>query len=91
MWSLLATQPDLREKIEALGVDQKAIVEYHIQIVATYQLGIITSSMSALIAYARTVDDEDDLFEMGVFPGSARIGLRSNHFAGPEMRIGIRS
>jgi len=84
-WTLLATQPALLEKIEALGFDQKAIVEYQTLVAARYQLGIITSSMSSLIAYARTVDNEEDFFETYVFPGSGKIGLVRNYPASPSM------
>lgn len=84
-WTLLVDQPDMLDKLEALYFDQKAIVEYQTLVAARFQLGIITSSMSTLIAYARTVDDEEDFFETYVFPGSSKNGLNRGYPHSPSM------
>lgn len=73
------------EKLGSIGFDQKAIVEYQTLVAAKFQMGIITSSMSTLIAYARTVDDEDDFFETYIFPGSARSELDREYPVSPAM------
>jgi hypothetical protein len=72
-------------KLEGLAFDQKAIVEYQTLVAARFQLGIITSSMSTLIAYARTVDNDEDYFETYVFPGSSKSGLNRAYPASPSM------
>lgn len=48
-------------------------------------MGVIMSSMSNLIAYARHVNDEEDVFEKYVFPGSERDGLE-RYYKECEMR-----
>ncbi|TVY26153.1 hypothetical protein LHYA1_G005379 [Lachnellula hyalina] len=74
-WTLLAKQNETLARVEALGFDQKGIVEYQVLVGAQFWIGIITSSFSSLIAYARTVDDTDDFFETSIFPGSSKSGL----------------
>lgn len=73
-WTLLADRPKLLEQVENLGFDRKAIVEYKTLVEAQYFLGIITSTMSNLIAYARTVDHyvktDEDFFYSVVLKGS---------------------
>jgi hypothetical protein len=69
-WTILADDPETLAKVEALAFDEKAIVEYQTLVEAKYFMGIIMSSMSSLIAFARTVDEEEDFFETHVFPGS---------------------
>jgi hypothetical protein len=77
-WTLLADRKQRLQEIEVLGFDQKAIVEYHVLLASTFWMGIITSSLSSLIAFARTVDDPttENFFETYIFPGSSRSGLR---------------
>ncbi|TVY87983.1 hypothetical protein LAWI1_G007859 [Lachnellula willkommii] len=74
-WTLLATQNETLARLEALGFDQKGIVEYQVLVEARFWIGVITSSFSSLIAYARTVNDSDDFFESSIFPGSSKSGL----------------
>ncbi|KAH8684801.1 hypothetical protein BGZ60DRAFT_367092 [Tricladium varicosporioides] len=71
-WSLLASQPSKLAQVEALTFDQRAIIEYQVLVNANYFMGIMTSTLSALIAYARTVDMHEDYFETYVFPGSVK-------------------
>ena len=85
-WSLLAGQPDILAKVEGLGFDEKAIVEYQTLVQAKFWMGIITSSMSSLIAYARSVDDKQDFFDTYVFPGSDRAGFNRGYPDSPAMR-----
>jgi hypothetical protein len=42
-------------------------------------MGVIMSSMSSLIAYARHVDDDEDVFESYVFTGSVKLGLERQY------------
>jgi hypothetical protein len=72
-------------ELDALYFDQKAIVEYQTLVAARFQLGIISSSMSTLIAYARTVDEEEDFFETYIFPGSSKSGLNRGYPVSPSM------
>jgi hypothetical protein len=74
-WTLLSGQPEMLEQVEGLGFDEKGILEYQVLVHARYWLGILTSSMSSLIAYARSVEDEEDYFMTYIFPESARAGV----------------
>jgi hypothetical protein len=82
----LAEQPDILAQVNALAFDEKAIVEYQTLVDARFFLGILTSSMSSLIAYARSVDDMDDYFETYVFPGSSKVGLNRGYPESPTMK-----
>ncbi|KUJ18637.1 uncharacterized protein LY89DRAFT_549756, partial [Mollisia scopiformis] len=72
---ILSSQPATLKQLEALPFDRKAIVEYQVLVNAKFFMGVIMSSMSSLIAYARTVDDPKDYFDTYVFPGTERNGL----------------
>jgi hypothetical protein len=85
-WTLLSRQPDTLAEVEGLGFDEKAIVEYHTLVEAKFWIGIITSSMSSLIAYARSVDDEEDFFETYIFPGSGRDGFHREYSDSPAIK-----
>ncbi len=74
-WTLLSEQPETLSQVEGLLFDQKAIVEDQTLVDARFWMGIITSSMSSLIAYARSVDEEEDYFETYIFPDSSRSGF----------------
>ncbi|RDL30805.1 uncharacterized protein BP5553_10150 [Venustampulla echinocandica] len=78
-WTLLANEPETLAYLEALPFDQKGIVEYNVLVDARFWIGIITSSMSSLIAYARTVDEREDYFETSIFPDSSREGLNRGY------------
>lgn len=66
-------------KVDKLGFDQKAIVEYEILVRSAFFLGPVMSTMSSLIAYARTLDEKEDFFEKYVFPGSWSIGMHREY------------
>jgi hypothetical protein len=74
-WTLLSNQSEILQQIEGLGFDERAVLEYQVLVNAKYWLGIISSSMSSLVAYARTVEDEEDYFSTYIVPGSARAGV----------------
>ncbi|TVY82666.1 hypothetical protein LSUE1_G002011 [Lachnellula suecica] len=78
-WTLLAGQNETLRKVESLMFDEKGIVEYQVMMEARFWMGVITSSFSSLIAYARTVDDPDDFFETYIFPNSSKSGLNRNY------------
>jgi hypothetical protein len=65
--------------VEALDFDQKGVVEYETLVRSTFFLGIVMSTMSSLIAYARTAHEEKDFFETYVFPGSWNIGIHREY------------
>jgi hypothetical protein len=85
-WNLLAKKPEILAQVEALAFDQKGIVEYQNLVQARFWVGVVTSSMSSLVAYARTVDDEEDYFSTYVFPGSVKSGLNRNYQVSPSMK-----
>ncbi|KAI1875127.1 uncharacterized protein JN550_002556 [Neoarthrinium moseri] len=74
-WTLLASQSEKLATVESLGFDQKGIVEYEVLVNAKFWMGISMSSMSSLIAYARTADAKEDFFEKYIFPGSTLNGI----------------
>lgn len=91
-FTLLSQQPDVAAEIEQLPFDQKAIVEYEALVSADYFFGILTSSLSALVAYARTAGEEEDYFATYVHPGTSRGGGIERHFPGsPCMRGNLRT
>ena len=65
--------------VEDLDFDQKGVIEYETLVRSTFFLGIAMSTMSSLVAYARTVQDERDFFENYVFPGSWNIGIHREY------------
>jgi hypothetical protein len=80
-------QPSVYDEIEKLAFDQKAIVEYKTLISADYFFGILTSSLSALVAYARMADEKDDYFATFIHPGTQRGGGIDRHYPdSPSMR-----
>jgi hypothetical protein len=70
---------ELLATVEALDLDQKGMIEYDILVRSTIFLGIVMSTMSSPIAYARTMDDEKDFFESYIFGDSWKIGLDRHH------------
>ena len=95
-WTLLEPASDgsgsgnetLLAQIKALDVDQRDVVEYEVLVRARYWMGVSTSPMSALLAYARgegsrkssqevagdTKDRDADLdwFERYIYPSSGK-------------------
>lgn len=74
-WSLLLLDnessgwPEGMETIEALSFDEKAIVEYEPLVNSRYFLGISYSSMSYVIATARTLAEPGDFWEAYITSG----------------------
>ena len=69
---LLSGNTDILEEIEALKFDGRAITEYESLVSADYFIGVLTSSLSAVVAYARTVEEEGDYFDKYIHPGTTR-------------------
>jgi hypothetical protein len=61
-WTILGDRQEILAQVEALSFEEKAIVEYHTLVGAEIWMGLIISSMSSLIAYARSVDDKEDFW-----------------------------
>lgn len=61
-------------------------MEYETLVEAKLFLGVIMSSMSSLIAYAREADHPGNYFMDDVFPGSSRNGLERYYPAPPAMK-----
>jgi len=67
--------------LEGLTFDQIAAVEYGVLVDARVFLGIMTSTLSVLVAYGRSVngvvdgfgEKEKDFFEQYIFPGSKKV------------------
>jgi hypothetical protein len=84
-WTLLADQTETLAQLDKLSFDEKAIVEYFTLLKSDVWLGIYASTMSLLIAYARSVDDKDDFFETYVTSrGEGDPSL--NNYIGPVMK-----
>ncbi|CZR51553.1 related to MNN4 Regulates the mannosylphosphorylation [Phialocephala subalpina] len=86
---LLSSSPDILAQVNALAFDQKAIIEYQTLVDARYWMGLTMSSMSALIAYARTINNTGDLFDEYVYPGSSKNGL-NRYYKGNSVMKGDR-
>lgn len=69
---LLSDNTDILGEIEALRFDGRAVTEYESLVSADYFIGIMTSSLSAVVAYARTVEEGDDYFDKYIHPGTTR-------------------
>ncbi|PVH84718.1 hypothetical protein DL98DRAFT_410428 [Cadophora sp. DSE1049] len=84
--TLLASSNGTLAQVESLAFDQKAIVEYQTLVDARFWMGLVMSSMSSLIAYARSIDNEEDFFSQYIFPGSTRNGAERAYPAVPDMK-----
>jgi hypothetical protein len=73
--SLLKGDADILERIENLEFDQRAITEYQSLVSADYFMGILSSSLSDMVSYARTIDEDDDYYEKYIHPGATRAGF----------------
>jgi hypothetical protein len=71
-WSLLSEDPAMLERVENLMFDEKAIVEYQMLLNADFFLGPVMSTMSALIAYTRALNETGSFFPKYIFPGSTK-------------------
>ncbi|KAG4427511.1 hypothetical protein IFR05_017006 [Cadophora sp. M221] len=84
--TLLASSNGTLAQVESLAFDQKAIVEYQTLVDARFWMGLVMSSMSSLIAYARSIDNEEDFFSAYIFPGSTRNGAERAYPTVPDMK-----
>lgn len=78
-WTLLETNvqdgwPEGLATVEALSFDEKAIVEYEPLVRSRYFLGISYSSMSFVIATARTLREPGDFMEVFIEGGGDGLG-----------------
>jgi hypothetical protein len=87
-WTLLANHPDIHAKMENLTFDQKGIVEYTTLTSADYFFGVGMSSMSLLIAYARTIDEESEYFMKYIYPNSIRNSPLHRQYTGSPVMKG---
>ena len=71
-WTLLADNEEMLGVVNQLPFDQRAVVEYETLVHSKLILGPAISSMSALIAYERTLHEVRDIFTTHIFPGSVR-------------------
>lgn len=72
---MLKSDPVLLAELNALNFDEKGIVEYLVLLNARYFMGVMTSTMSNTIAYARTIQAEGDYFNDYIFPRSNRTDM----------------
>lgn len=72
--------------------DEKAVVEYQMLLNAELFLGLALSTMSALVSYARALDDPENFFPTYIFPGSTKnlgkdgLGLKRYYPEAPIMK-----
>ena len=71
-WLLLQEHPAMLEEVNSMNFDQQAIVEYSLMVGADYFTGNMVSTLSMVIAYARTMDEEPEFFPSYILDGSHR-------------------
>lgn len=74
-WNLASSLSDPSLILEETEFDIIAIIDYAVLVEAALFLGVWMSTFSQTIAYARTVELEEDYWETYVNPGSRRDGL----------------
>jgi hypothetical protein len=87
-WTLLANHPELQAKMKNLTFDQKGIVEYTTLKSADYFFGVGMSSMSLLIAFERTIDEEREYFTEYIYPNSILNPPYDRQYAGSPIMKG---
>lgn len=80
---LPADDQELLEQVENLAFDKKTIIEYQIFMYARIFYGVATSTFSALVAYARTVDLEVDFYSEYVHYNTTRNELHRYYPVSP--------
>lgn len=70
-WTLLADRPATLDVVERLSFDSKGVVEYNVLRRGRYFQGHFTSTLSLLVAYTRTMDQQD-FFNTYINAGSSR-------------------
>lgn len=78
-WTVLEDRPEMLERVSSLTFDEKGIVEYAVLVRARFWQGLLISTMSSVIAYARTMDEPEDFFHTYIYPRSARWGIDRNY------------
>lgn len=71
-WSFEEAYPAQYAEVDRLDFDAKGIVEYEVMLNSRFFVGNSMSSLSLLVTYARTLNDEKDFFEEYVNPDSER-------------------
>ncbi|KAF4626104.1 hypothetical protein G7Y89_g12057 [Cudoniella acicularis] len=90
-WTLLVGSPRMLAKLDAMEFDKKAIVEYEVLVNADYWYGILMSTMSAMVAYARTVDEPEVYFSTYLYPGSSRTAGRTRTWVNAPAMMGTNT
>ncbi|PQE05036.1 AlteRNAtive oxidase protein [Rutstroemia sp. NJR-2017a BBW] len=85
-WSLVASQPMISDKLKDMEFDLAAIVEYQVLIEANLFLGVWMSTLSLLIAFARSANSEEDFYSTHIIPGSSRSGAHRQWDDAPAMK-----
>jgi hypothetical protein len=70
-WTLLSDRQDLLVIIDALGFDEKPIVEYQMLLHSDIFLGHVLSTFSLHVAFDRSLDNKEDYFTTYITPGSS--------------------
>ncbi len=78
-WSLLADRPEESAILEGLSWDQKGVAEYNVMVRAKYWSGVFISTLSAMVAYNRVMDDVDEFWGTYIYPGSLKWGLQRTY------------
>lgn len=81
---LLSNQPDILHRLEQLGFDSRAIVEYSVLVAADYFIGLTASTLSDLVAYARTVDDDIDFYNTYIVEDSVPLDHVFRYWEQPD-------
>ncbi|KAJ3953916.1 hypothetical protein N0V92_009604 [Colletotrichum tropicale] len=74
-WTLFADQPEKLALVESLAFDEKAIIEYAVLLKGRYFQGNLISTMSSLVAYARTRDQPEEFFSTYIYPNTIKWGI----------------
>jgi hypothetical protein len=85
-WSLVADHPMMLDKLKDMEFDRAAIVEYQVLVEAKMFLGVWMSTLSLLIAFARSANDEEDFYSTHIIPGSRRNGPKRQWDDAPAMK-----
>lgn len=65
--------PERLDEMERLPFDQRGIAEYQVMVGGKLFMGVVISTLSEMIAYARTSDQPRDFFDDYIFPNSSRV------------------
>ncbi|KAK6599641.1 hypothetical protein H4I95_08516 [Botrytis cinerea] len=74
-WNLVSSLSEPSLLLEEMEFDTMAIIDYAVLVESALFLGVWMSTFSQTIAYARTVDLEQEYWETYINPGSRRDGL----------------